>query len=462
MKRNRVFFVLLLVFSVVICERLQAQTLQVKPSPDKTKVNRSARNGIATIFFDSNIEDLKIICTDQNPNEQVIKDENDDSRWYVKIDVKKDLDEYGFCERIFLLKCSTSAEYQLKIDSIAPNQVLYYTVFLPEIAGGVPLRVNASFENDFDNGDFPENVMGLLITLPGHRRGLNSRNKTITIYRNLKDNKYDQLYNITPQGIINNINIGDVLTLIPDTMVFNSVSIIITDTILNTNELKCFFSRKKHTLHGYVIDEYSHQPVQNCVVGLYLGSVDDKYKDYWGETSTYMHWGWGYERYFDGGESIADYLTEINGYFGWKDCIIDYTYYVTAEPPKGYSRIGYNNGINIKPIDNTNDSLLIWIKPIVINGIVTDGKNAISNAEIECKTLYGTKHITTGADGRFELIGPTSEFVRFKHADYRAMDVKFDELYFRDNGIITITMRKGKDKTSFRGIYKWGKIKEIK
>ena len=76
--------------------------------------------------------------------------------------------------------------------------------------------------------------------------------------------------------------------------------------------------------------------------------------------------------------------------------------------------------------------------------------------------MYGTKHITTGADGRFELIGPTSEFVRFKHADYRAMDVKFDELYFRDNGIITITMRKGKDKTSFRGIYKWGKIKAIK
>lgn len=108
-----------------------SQTLQVALSPDKTKVNRSAKNGVATIFFDSNIEDLRIVCTDQNPNEQVTKDENDDSRWYVKIDVKKDLEEYGFCERIFLLKCSASAEYQLTIDSIAPNQVLYYTVTLP-------------------------------------------------------------------------------------------------------------------------------------------------------------------------------------------------------------------------------------------------------------------------------------------------------------------------------------------
>ena len=109
---------------------LFSQTLQVSLSPN-TKVNRSAKNGIATIFFDSNIEDLRIVCTDQNPNEQVTKDENDDSRWYVKIDVKKDLEDYGFCERIFLLKCSASAEYQLKIDSIAPNQVLYYTVTLP-------------------------------------------------------------------------------------------------------------------------------------------------------------------------------------------------------------------------------------------------------------------------------------------------------------------------------------------
>ena len=436
-----------------------SQILQVLLSPDKSKVDRNAKEGKATIIFDSDIEDLNIVCTDENPSEQIVKVTN--NLWYIHIDAKKDIDSDGICYRKFLLKSSSSSEYCLTTGPISPKQVLYYTAFLPEIAGGVPLKINASYEIDFDNGEaFPDDVMGLLLTLSGHRRGLNSRNKTITVYRNLKDNKYDQLYNITPQGIINNINIGDVLTFIPDTMVFNSVSIIITDTILNTNELKCFFSRKKHTLHGYVIDEYSHQPVQNCVVGLYLGSFDDKYKDYWGKTSTYMQAG--YKRYFDGGESIADYLTEINGYFGWKDCIIDYTYYVTAEPPKGYSRIGYNNGINIKPIDNTNDSLLIWIKPIVINGIVTDGKNAISNAEIECKTLYGTKHITTGADGRFELIGPTSEFVRFKHADYRAMDVKFDELYFRDNGIITITMRKRKDKTSFRGIYKWGKIKAIK
>ena len=146
-----------MVLSVFIVN-LHAQTLQVTLSPDKTKVNRSTQNGIATIFFDSSIEDLNIICTDENPNEKVIRDENDDNRWYIKIDVKKDLEEDGVCYRNFLLKCSASAEYYLTTDTIAPNQVLYYTVTLPnelepklleEKAKSIATKVN----NLVDEGD---------------------------------------------------------------------------------------------------------------------------------------------------------------------------------------------------------------------------------------------------------------------------------------------------------------------
>ena len=108
-----------------------SQTLQVELSPDKSKVNRSTKNGAATIFFDSSIEDLSIVCTDENPNEQIIKDEIDENRWYIKIDVKKDIEADGVCYRNFLLRCSASAEYYLTTDPIVPNQVLYYTVTLP-------------------------------------------------------------------------------------------------------------------------------------------------------------------------------------------------------------------------------------------------------------------------------------------------------------------------------------------
>lgn len=108
---------------------INSQTLQVSLSPDKSKVDRGAKGGIATIFFDSSIEDLSIVCTDDNPDEPIIK--INDDLWYTHIDVKKDIEADGVCYRNYLLKCAASAEYYLTTDTIAPNQVLYYTITLP-------------------------------------------------------------------------------------------------------------------------------------------------------------------------------------------------------------------------------------------------------------------------------------------------------------------------------------------
>ena len=81
---------------------LHAQTLQVTLSPDKSKVDRSTKNGTATIFFDSNIEDLSIVCTDENPDEPITK--INDNLWFTHIDVKKDIESDGVCYRNYLLK----------------------------------------------------------------------------------------------------------------------------------------------------------------------------------------------------------------------------------------------------------------------------------------------------------------------------------------------------------------------
>lgn len=125
----------LLLFTVTLCfsfsdfALLNAQTLQVTLSPDKSKVDRNAKEGKATIIFDSNIEDLSIICTDENPNEPI--ERVTDNLWYIRIDVKKDLESDGICYRNFLLKSSSSAEYYLTTEPISPKQVLYYTITLP-------------------------------------------------------------------------------------------------------------------------------------------------------------------------------------------------------------------------------------------------------------------------------------------------------------------------------------------
>ena len=128
MRRNRLLYILLLCLLSVWPVFLQAQSLQVALS-SAPKVNRTTSGGTATIFFDSNIEDLSIVCTEEAPNESIVK--INDHQWFVNIDVNKDIEAEGVCYRNYLLKCSASAEYFLTTDEIAPNQVLYYTITLP-------------------------------------------------------------------------------------------------------------------------------------------------------------------------------------------------------------------------------------------------------------------------------------------------------------------------------------------
>lgn len=108
---------------------MQAQTLKVELSPDKSKVDRSVSNGTATIFFESNVDDLSIVCTDENPDESILK--FGDKFWVMHVNPKKDLDLDNVCYRNFLLKSPSSAEYYLTTPEIGNNQVLYYTVVLP-------------------------------------------------------------------------------------------------------------------------------------------------------------------------------------------------------------------------------------------------------------------------------------------------------------------------------------------
>ena len=109
---------------------LHAQTLKVELSPDKSKVDRSVSNGTATIFFDSNVNELSIVSTDQNPDEQIQR--IGDKFWVMHVNPKKDIELDNVCYRSFRLNSPSSAEYQLTTPEIGYNQVLYYTVILPD------------------------------------------------------------------------------------------------------------------------------------------------------------------------------------------------------------------------------------------------------------------------------------------------------------------------------------------
>lgn len=121
----------ILLMTLLFCSGVTyAQTLKVDLSPDKSKVDRSTSNGTATVFFDSNVDDLTVICTDEEADEPIQKVGN--KVWFTHVNVKKDMEMDGVCYRNFLLKSKSSAEYYLTTPEIGYNQVLYYTVVLPD------------------------------------------------------------------------------------------------------------------------------------------------------------------------------------------------------------------------------------------------------------------------------------------------------------------------------------------
>lgn len=105
-----------------------AQTLNVTLSPDDKKVNRNTRDGVSTIVIDSKVKGLTV---DNGTDDQWMKPT--DNLFVYLVDTKRDIEAgYEYSHRNFILNSPNSAEYLLEIEEILPNQVLYYTVILPE------------------------------------------------------------------------------------------------------------------------------------------------------------------------------------------------------------------------------------------------------------------------------------------------------------------------------------------
>ncbi len=122
--KSNTFMGLFLILSV----NVSAQTLKVTLSSDERKIDRNTSGGVSTIVFDSKVKGLTI---NNERNDQWLKPS--ENMYVYLIDTKKDLkDGYEYSHRNFILNSPKSAEYLLEIDEILPNQVLYYTIVLPE------------------------------------------------------------------------------------------------------------------------------------------------------------------------------------------------------------------------------------------------------------------------------------------------------------------------------------------
>jgi len=125
--RNNIFIIILGLIAVNVYGQ------QLKITPNKAPaVDRSTRNGISTIIFSSTIDDLMVTTTFED--DVVVVPGGGKSYYHILyVDPQEDLrNEMEISERTVTLSCSKSADYTFTTPELIPNQVLYYSVVLPD------------------------------------------------------------------------------------------------------------------------------------------------------------------------------------------------------------------------------------------------------------------------------------------------------------------------------------------
>lgn len=72
------------------------------------------------------LKGLSIICTDENPEEPIVK--VGENLWCMYINAEKDIEEDGFSYRNFLIYSPSSVECTITTPTIKPNSILYYSI----------------------------------------------------------------------------------------------------------------------------------------------------------------------------------------------------------------------------------------------------------------------------------------------------------------------------------------------
>lgn len=236
----------------------------------------------------------------------------------------------------------------------------------------------------------------------------------VNVYVNLKNGKYDeQLVTTTSKpSLIGNVVEGDILTFIPQNSSFAELQVAVNDTVIKKQHLSVKIKKKKRSLRGLVYDKTNEKPIEDALTKLYyLNTSDD-----------YLYWAQSY------GDTLCTSKTKRDGSFGYNNCVSDYTYYLEVKAPAGYNSRYVTNGINIKPIES--DSLIIYLSPNCIAGIVTDGKKPIKGAEIYYDGLYNSQ-TATQEDGSFNIVGNRADIITITALGYRTLKLDISDCKFR-------------------------------
>lgn len=280
---------------------------------------------------------------------------------------------------------------------------------------------------------------------PKWRSG-NDSLQNVLLYVNLHNGLCD--YQTTLQEkefhdfIVDDLHQGDILTLIPNNKTYTEINYVVEDSVIEKKYLSVKFFKRRMDLNGYIKDEMTKNTVKNVKVGIYSVSP---YRE---GTNYFMRYDEGVKKPY------AIFTTKENGYFGFRNCFADYSYYIDITPPFGYKK--NLEGVDVRPINNI-DSLIVYLSPTKLKGKVLDGKRNIANAKISYKSLYNG-NCYTSTTGDFEILGLTNYLIEVSASNYKTLILDLKDCYLRIRGIfserpIVIKMQKGNPSDRVYGEY---------
>lgn len=261
----------------------------------------------------------------------------------------------------------------------------------------------------------------------------------ITVYLNLFEDIYDKKIIIDDnRSIILNARPGDLITMVPDNDTFETTTVKVTEDNIRSQSMTVKIRKKNNgVIKGTIIDKTTQKAL--CMVNTSLSYV------------TFLD-------YLDMGDSdyrksIDNTQSDDEGKFIFKNCIVDYLYHLSISTPLGYSY----QSIDIRPQDC--DSLVIQLSPTVFKGDIKHGKRPITNAIIECKTLY-EQQIRTNDNGLFEISGYIGNQITIRAEGFKTLIIDVEPA--DSNRTLHISMDKGNPSDIINGEYDYNKKKVIK
>lgn len=270
--------------------------------------------------------------------------------------------------------------------------------------------------------------------------------------------------------LLSGVEPADILTIIPDNDSYAVADCTISNQDIKNQFVSISLAKKRVEIRGMVLDSVTNKPVPDAVVNIFQQGAQYNallgYHVYAYYTSFPLEYNKNRVEFSQKSKMEHRYIRPIgecptnnDGEFAFADFMENYTYFIDVIPPAGYLVKTGNNGLNYNY--HSSPDLIINVAPNTLCGVVTDGKNPIKGARIECDALYGNIFYSDD-DGKYIIDGYKNSSLRITAPDFTPLNLNPLPSWNNDySHKYIINLRKGKTNKTLSGHYDLVKNKVI-